>query len=32
MPKKNGEHHVGIILKDVFGYAERQNKTTYGLG
>ena len=33
-PNKNikGKCHVKIMLKDVFGYAEHQEKATYGLG
>ena len=27
-----GKYHVKIMLKDVFGYAEHQEKATYGLG
>ena len=27
-----GKYHVKIMLRDVFGYAEHQEKTTYGLG
>ena len=27
-----GKYHVKIMLKDIFGYAERQEKATYGLG
>ena len=27
-----GEFHLRIMLKDVFGFAERQEKATYGLG
>ena len=27
-----GKYHVKIMLKDVFGYAEHQEKSTYGLG
>ena len=27
-----GENHVKIMLKDVFGFAERHEKDTYGLG
>ena len=27
-----GKHHVRIYLKDVFGFAEHQEKATYGLG
>ena len=27
-----GKYHVRIYLKDIFGYAEYQQKTTYGLG
>ena len=27
-----GKYHVGIYLKDVFGFAEHQEKATYGLG
>ena len=27
-----GKHHVRIYLKDIFGYAEYQEKATYGLG
>ena len=27
-----GEHHLRIMLKDVFGFAEHQEKATYGLG
>ena len=27
-----GKYHVGIYLKDIFGYAEDQQKATYGLG
>ena len=32
--KKNikGKYHVKIMLKDVFGFAEHQEKATYGLG
>ena len=32
--KKNikGKYHVRIYLKDIFGYAEYQQKATYGLG
>ena len=28
----NGKYHVRIYLKDVFGFAEHQEKATYGLG
>ena len=28
----NGKYHVRIYLKDIFGYAEYQQKATYGLG
>ena len=28
----NGKHHVRIYLKDVFGFAEQQEKAIYGLG
>ena len=33
-PYKNikGKYHLRIMLKDVFGFAEHQEKTTYGLG
>ena len=27
-----GKYHVKIMLRDVFGFAERQDKATYGLG
>ena len=27
-----GKYHLKIMLKDVFGFAERQDKTIYGLG
>ena len=27
-----GKHHLRIMLKDVFGFAEHQEKVTYGLG
>ena len=27
-----GKYHLRIMLKDVFGYAECQEKATYGLG
>ena len=27
-----GKYHVKIMLKDIFGYAEHQEKATYGLG
>ena len=27
-----GKYHVKIMLKDVFGFAEHQEETTYGLG
>ena len=27
-----GKHHVRIVLKDIFGFAEHQQKATYGLG
>ena len=27
-----GKYHTRIYLKDIFGYAEHQEKTTYGLG
>ena len=27
-----GKYHVKIMLKDVFGFAEHQEKATYGLG
>ena len=27
-----GNYHVGIYLKDIFGFAEHQNNCTYGLG
>ena len=27
-----GKHHLKILLKDVFGFAEHQEKATYGLG
>ena len=30
--KSKGKYHVKIMLKDVFGYAELQEKATYGLG
>ena len=29
---QKGKYHVRIYLKDVFGFAEYQNKSTYGLG
>ena len=29
---KKGKYHVRIHLKDVFGFAEYQEKGTYGLG
>ena len=29
---QKGKYHVRIYLKDVFGFAEYQNKGTYGLG
>ena len=29
---KKGEYHVRIYLKDVFGFAEHQEKATYGIG
>ena len=29
---QKGKYHVGIYLKDVFGFAEYQEKGTYGLG
>ena len=28
----DGKYHVGIMLRDVFGFAEHQEKATYGLG
>ena len=28
----NGKYHMRIYLKDIFGFAEHQEKTTYGLG
>ena len=28
----NGEYHLRIMLKDVFGFAEQQERATYGLG
>ena len=28
----NGKFHLRIMLKDVFGFAEHQEKATYGLG
>ena len=28
----NDKYHLRIILKDVFGFAEHQEKATYGLG
>ena len=33
-PNENikGKYHVKIMLRDVFGYAEHQEKATYGLG
>ena len=27
-----GKHHIRIFLKDFFGFAEHQEKATYGLG
>ena len=30
--KIKGKYHVRIMLKDIFGFAEHQEKTTYGLG
>ena len=27
-----GKYHVKIMLKDVFGFAEHQEKATYGVG
>ena len=30
--KIKGKYHVKIMLKDVFGFAEHQEKATYGLG
>ena len=27
-----GKYHIGIYLKDIFGFAEYQEKATYGLG
>ena len=27
-----GKYHVRIVLKDVFGFSEHQEKATYGLG
>ena len=27
-----GKYHVTIMLKDIFGFAEHQEKGTYGLG
>ena len=27
-----GKYHVRIYLKDIFGFAEHQEKATYGLG
>ena len=32
--KKNrkGKYHIRIMLKDIFGFAEYQEKGTYGLG
>ena len=29
---QKGKYHVRIMLKDVFGFAEHQEKATYGLG
>ena len=29
---KKGKHHLKSMLKDVFGFAEHQDKATYGLG
>ena len=29
---KKGKHHVRMMLKDTFGFAEYQEKGTYGLG
>ena len=29
---KEGKYHVTIMLKDIFGFAEHQEKGTYGLG
>ena len=29
---KKGKFHVRIMLKDIFGFAEHQEKSTYGLG
>ena len=29
---QKGKYHVRIYLKDIFGYAEYQEKGTYGLG
>ena len=30
--KMKGKYHMGIYLKDIFGFAEHQEKATYGLG
>ena len=29
---QRGKYHVKIMLKDIFGFAEHQEKGTYGLG
>ena len=29
---QKGKHHIRIYLKDIFGFAEHQDKGTYGLG
>ena len=28
----NVKYHVGIMLKDIFGFSEHKEKATYGLG
>ena len=30
--KIKGKYHVGIMLKDIFGFVEHQEKATYGFG
>ena len=29
---QNGKNHIRIYLKDIFGFAEHEEKTTYGFG
>ena len=29
---QKGKYHITIYLKDIFGFAEHQDKGTYGLG